>query len=126
MGDVVRVGELNLTDTIGKILVEYGDEASEAVKKSVLEVGKEAVKKLKATSPKLTGDYRKSWKGATYEGRFRTTIQLYSEDEYPLTHLLENGHAKRGGGRVAPIEHIRPVEQWANEEVVKRIKRELG
>ena len=44
---------------------------------------------------------------------------------YPLAHLLENGHAKRGGGRTAPIVHIKPVEEWAIEEVQKTIKEEV-
>jgi hypothetical protein len=96
-----------------------------------LEVTKEAVKKLKQTSPKRKANtehtYSKNWKYTQDKNRISAKSIIYGgKPTYRLAHLLEHGHAKRGGGRVDGIEHIRPVEEWADIEVVERIRKRLG
>ena len=42
--------------------------------------------------------------------------------EYALSHLLEKGHANRGGGRTEASVHIAPEEQKAAEKLAERIE----
>ena len=47
--------------------------------------------------------------------------------KYPgLPHLLEHGHAKRGGGRVRAIPHIAPAEAAGEQQLTQDIERGLS
>ena len=109
----------DLGKAIRKELQKYAKVEKKVLNEAVKQATKEAVKELKTTSPKKTGDYAGSWRSKTEK---KTTIYA-GNGEYRLTHLLEKGHAKRGGGRVSAIPHIKKVEQKAvkklEEEVVK-------
>ena len=101
-----------LSDAIVKALAEYTDEVEKGLEIEKKTVAEKAVQALKATSPKgATGDYAKGWTTSNIKGK----QVVHNKTDYQLTHLLEYGHAKRNGGRVAAKPHIRPVE----EEVIK-------
>jgi len=123
---VVNSSRINTKESIEwavkKYLENYNLDVVEAVTEVVPEVSKEAVKKLKAESPKgATGEYAKGWTYKLDKGRLTTGATIYGKSgTYQLAHLLEHGHAKRGGGRVSSIEHIKPVEEWLNDEIVDR------
>ena len=95
-----------LASEINKSLAEYANGVGEEVEATAQKVAKDGAKRLKATGPKDTGDYRKGWR-AKKVGNTWTTYNKH----YQLTHLLEKGHAKVNGGRVDAIVHIEPVEQ---------------
>lgn len=112
-----------LADAIAESLSEYTEDVVKAIDVSSAKVSKEAVKKLKTTSPKNKGNYAKSWRVATDKkiGQPDTKTIYVAAPHYRLTHLLEFGHAKVGGGRVQAQPHIGPVET----EVVEKFTREV-
>ena len=112
-----------LAAEIAKGLDEYSQDVVEKVNVSSEKVGKAAVKQLKKTSPKRYGNYAKSWAMKTEPevGQPHKRIVHVKAPHYRLTHLLEYGHAKVGGGRVEGIPHIRPAE----EEVIREFTREV-
>lgn len=114
-----------LVDEIMKGLDEYKDLSTEAMKEAVTEVARNVKKNIQAKAPVKTGRYKKSWKTKkTEENNERLVCTVYA-GRYQLTHLLENGHAKRGGGRVEGIPHIHPAEQAGNKELVAKISKAL-
>ena len=113
-----------------KILTNYSKEVIQETNQAFDSVSKEAVQKLKNTSPKKTGKYARSWKKTVEKGgAFKTNSVVVHNTRYQLTHLLENGHiirnAKGTYGRTQPIKHIAPVEEWAADELPNLIKRKL-
>lgn len=117
---------IDLQKAVENILERYSDEVSEVAAEALEEVAKEATKKLRETSPKKTGAYARGWTYEIQKGRVSNSATVYGrKTTYPIAHLLENGHAMRNGRRSAPIVHIKPVEEWANEELEKRIVSKL-
>lgn len=121
-----RVSVDAMADAIMEGLLEYADLASDTVKEAVMESAKTVKKEIQADAPSRTGKYKKSWAAKkTKESSNGLVITVHSKDRYQIAHLLEHGHAKRGGGRVAAIPHIAPAEAKGEEELMERIERGL-
>lgn len=113
-----------------KILTDYSKNVIRETNEAFETVSKEAVQKLKNTSPKRTGKYARSWTKKTEKGgSLKTDTVVIHNKVYQLTHLLENGHIVRNAkgtyGRTNGIKHIAPVEEWAADELPNLIKRKL-
>ena len=120
------MAEFNLERAMRDILQDYSVEVAKAAEEAVTEVTKEATKKLRQTSPKRSGKYGKGWASKVEKTATTAEATVYGKTgTYQLAHLLENGHAKRGGGRVNGNTHIKPVEEWAISEVEKRIREKV-
>ena len=115
-----------LVDTVMQGLNEYAKLATEDLKKSVRKAATTTKKEIMANAPKKTGAYQKSWTTKRTKETFNALeMTVYSKDRYQLAHLLEYGHAKRGGGRVAGKPHIAPAETKAINEMEREIERNL-
>ena len=117
----------NLAKTIMEGLQEYADLASEDVKAAVRKAGKNVKADIAANAPKRTGAYSKSWTVKTQKETANSLeVVVHYKNRYQLAHLLEHGHAKRGGERVAGKPHIAPAEEKAIKELEQEITRKLG
>lgn len=113
-----------LAAEIAKGLDDYSQDVVKKVNVSSERVGKAAVKRLKQTSPKRYGKYAKSWTMKTEPevGQPHKRIVHVKAPHYRLTHLLEHGHAKVGGGRVEGKPHIRPAEEQVIKDFVAEVE----
>ena len=107
-----------LAEAVNDQLQEYSDLAAQTVKAAVTKAGNSVKNTIRDTAPVKTGRYAKSWRTKnTKETSTQLEVTVYSPTRYMLAHLLEHGHAKRGGGRVRAIPHIAPAEEAAEEEL---------
>lgn len=112
-----------LADAIAKELAAYNQEVTDGMKDAVKEAAQECTKQIKQNSPVLTGSYRKGWTDKVmYDGREDIRVTVYNRTDYQLTHLLEHGHAKVKGGRVAGKAHIGPAAQDAEDKLLREIQ----
>lgn len=121
-----RIDIDDLADEIMDGLMEYADLATDTVKQAVKKAGNTVKKEIQATAPSDTGKYKKSFKVTkSKETSNVLEVTVHSKDRYQLTHLLEKGHAKRGGGRVSAIPHIAPAEEKGIRKLTEEIERGL-
>ena len=125
MGKTIPIDKLAAEVMDG--LEEYAELTADVLKKEIQEAGKVAKQQISQTAPRKTGRYAKSWAVKKIsETSNSLEVTVHSKNRYMLTHRLENGHAKRGGGRVAAIPHIAPAEETAIQSLERNIERELG
>lgn len=119
------MSDFNLEKELGEILGEYVEQVGEKTDKILKAVARDTANDLKSSSPKDKGDYAKSWSVKTVKSGRLSSYVVHNKKHYRLTHLLENGHAKRNGGRVAARVHIKPAETKGIKEAIERLEAEL-
>lgn len=114
-----------LSSAIESELNAYAEGAKETVAKAVKETANDIKKEIAENAPVgATGKYKKSWRvKKTADSDTSVSYVVHAnKDGYRLAHLLEFGHAKRGGGRVSPREHIKPAEEHGEKELEEKIR----
>ena len=107
-------------------LEKYAELASDDLKAAVKETAASVRKDIQTGAPVDTGKYKKSWSVKNvHEDSESIDLVVHSRNRYQIAHLLEHGHAKRGGGRVAAKPHIAAAEQRGNEKLVTTIEQKL-
>lgn len=122
----------NLKTEMNSILQKFGAQVDETFMKVEEGVAEDGVKTLKQTSPKRSGRgggrgrYARGW---TYT-KTANGFVIHNKTDYQLAHLLEYGHdIVRGGKKVGhsdAIPHIKDVEEWVQDEAVKRLEEAFG
>lgn len=124
MSDVIQPDEL--TAAIMDALQTYTDDVTEGIKNAEDLTAKECKANLEADSPVgATGAYQKGWKVTVTANTPSEKHTVIHNKEYRLTHLLENGHATRDGGRTRAFPHIKKNEEIANAALEKRVEEVL-
>ena len=125
MAERVSIGDM--AAAINEALLEYADLATEDMKKAVKRAGRKVRKEIQENAPVRTGAYAKSWTVKTVkENANSLSLTVHFRDRYYLAHLLEFGHAKRGGGRVSGQAHIAPAEENGIRQLTGEIERSLS
>ena len=128
MADTISPDELvgALTSAFSK----YSSEIRDKIDSRVEEIGNEAVEEVKSLSPVYTGKdkkrkkgkYRKGWKCEIEKSRGTIKVTVHNE-QYQLTHLLENQHLNRDGTTFSmPHPHISIANDHAEKKVDKLIE----
>lgn len=109
------------------LLKDYEGDVNEYVREATKQVVKKGAQQMKAASGIFggTGRYSRGWTSQVEDGRLSAQGAVYNRDVPGLPHLLEHGHAKRGGGRTSGKEHIAPVEQEMIEAFEKALEAKL-
>lgn len=120
----LTVGQM--ADAIMEDLAKYAEVAAADMKTAVEDSAKLVKQRINSSAPVRTGKYAKSWKTkVTKENANALVITVHSPTRYMLAHLLENGHAKRGGWRVPGSPHIKPAEKAGIEKLEQDLERAL-
>lgn len=117
-----------LDTAIRKALQEYAEDETVSIKvlsRTFAKKGAQAVKNAAKSTFGGTGEYAKGWTSTFEEGRYSAQGIIHNKAVPGLPHLLEHGHANRGGGRTPGRVHIAPVEEKLVSEFEKAVRAEI-
>lgn len=128
-----KVTAATFAAAVGDILKEYAEEKNKDVrevvkavaKKGALAVKNEALQDFPQQTKLQNGRYGTGWTYTIEEKRLWTEATIYNSKYPGLPHLLEHGHATRGGGRTGEFVHIAPVEDEVERSVNAMLRSKL-
>ena len=120
------IGIDQLSDTIGKELTLYHENIIAKIKTETKKSMTQLVKDTKATAP--VGHRQKHYRNSIKSKKLEETDKMlkmawYVEgSDYRLSHLLENGHALRNGGRTRGTHFIKNASDPILESYIKAVE----
>lgn len=131
---MAKITAANLDSAIKDILEEYSGTLVDDLDEVTVKVAKAGAQALKSSSNEMfkdihmkKGRYGSGWAVQTEKTRLSATGIIYNRKYPGLPHLLEHGHALRGGGRWKPSkEHIKPIEDEIIESFEKEVDGVIG
>lgn len=124
----VKVEIKDLNKAIADILKEYGDVVYQATEEGLTAAEKVLIKNLKASSPKLSKEYSKSWKSKGKKYKLKryvgnTKMVQGKSGEIPLSNILEYSEHSPHQGLIKKTYNA-SVDEMA-QAVVNTIKGEV-
>ena len=129
---IVKIEAEDLPKEVVKQLENWGGgELRKKINDAIKETALQGEEILKENSPRRTGRYAESWDATLRKKKYSaiTGLEQWSirnKDHYQLTHLLENGHASRNGGRVKPHEHIKTTDDLVTQLVISNVNKKIS
>lgn len=116
-----------MANAIRQTITDWSQDVADAVKMATVETAISAAADLRNSSPERTGAYAHDWTHKKmYEDRYRISEVVHNRKHYRLTHLLEYGHANRGGGRTPAYPHIGLAEERALRTLEEKVRQYIN
>lgn len=122
--DVLKTPPELLGASITRLLNQYADDVAEHVDEIAIGMGRRGVNALRKESAADfggSGRYARGWTMTVQKTRTGTSVIIHNAETPGLPHLLEYGHANRGGGRTPGRQHISFVENIITREFQEEV-----
>ena len=112
-------------NAVKSLIDEYGEEVQKDIDEVIPQVAKEAQRKLKSAGKPSWKVYNASWAVDVQNKRLGIVATVHNRKRYKLTHLLEFSHPMPQGGMSTAYPHIAPVNDWVQDEVIRKVEEKL-
>ena len=109
---------------IANAIADYTEDVVVAIEEEIDDTAEKVKEEIQSSAAwkDRTGEYRKGWTIKKENRKGETVRIIYNKNKPSLVHLLEFGHAKRGGGRVAARPHLQPAYDKYVPQMEKNIE----